>query len=390
MTREEELSSLARRALDHFRHKTTDQADTVMHMPTSAYTDEARYKIEVERIFKRLPLALALSVELPAPGSYRAMTVLDVPVLIARGDDGVVRSFLNVCRHRGAQLCADGAGTSKRFSCPYHAWTYDHTGKLVSRYAPETFGDVDHDALGLTELACIERSGLIWGMLRPDETFEIDEWLGDFANEVDALDLGNWHLFVQREIPGPGWKVTLDGYLEAYHHNVVHGKTVGQHTVGNLLVLDTYGPHQRLTFGRKSLGDLENQPTDQWSPLDHIRLIHSGFPNLSISGILGDHCLVSQIFPGPTPDVTVTRQSVLSAKKPETNAEIDASRNFSAMVLQAVQDEDYGIGFGIQSVIGSDANKEFIFGRNEPAVQNYHRWVARFMNQKGANWTDGR
>ena len=173
----------------------------------------------------------------------------------------------------------------------------------------------------------------------------------------------------------------MDGYLEAYHHNLVHGKTVGQHTVGNLLVLDTYGPHQRLTFGRKTLGDLSKQEKSTWNPGQHIRLIHSCFPNLSISGILGDHCLVSQIFPGPEPDTTETIQYILSAKPPETKEQIDATENFSAMVLQAVKDEDYRIGFGIQQSINSGANQSFVYGRNEPAVQNYHAWVDRFMTQ---------
>jgi phenylpropionate dioxygenase-like ring-hydroxylating dioxygenase large terminal subunit len=389
MNHAEEMASLARRALDHFQNQSTDQAAGVMRMPIGAYTDTDRYQAEVSRIFKHLPLALALSVELPGPKTYRAMTVLDTPVLLSRGEDGVARAFLNVCRHRGAKLCTEGTGSARVFSCPYHAWTYDSAGRLVGRYAAETFGDVNHDELGLTELACAERAGLIWVMLTPGEQFDIDQWLGDFAGQLNTLDLANWHLFEQRDLPGPGWKVALDGYLEVYHHNVVHGKTVGQHTVGNLLVLDTYGPHQRLTFGRKSLGDLGDQPPKQWSPMDHIRLIHSGFPNLSISGILGDHCLVSQIFPGPDPDTTVTRQTILSAKKPQTNAEIDATKTFSALVLQAVQDEDYWIGAGIQSGVNSGANHEFLFGRNEPAVQNYHRWVARFMDQKtGAQWAD--
>ncbi|MDH3645091.1 MAG: hypothetical protein OES38_23520, partial [Gammaproteobacteria bacterium] len=131
-----------------------------------------------------------------------------------------------------------------------------------------------------------------------------------------------------------------------------------------------------------TLSELKGVPESQWQPEQHIRLIHSGFPNLSISGILGDHCLVSQIFPGPTPETTTTQQTILVAKKPETADEVAASENFSAMVLQAVQDEDYGLGFSIQSCIQSGANREFVFGRNEPAVQNYHRWVAKFMNQE--------
>ncbi|MBH80308.1 MAG: (2Fe-2S)-binding protein [Gammaproteobacteria bacterium] len=384
-----ETISLVRRALTHYRDNTTDQAPGTMQMPVDAYLDPNRYAAEVERIFKHLPLALALSLELPEPGSYRALTMLEVPVLMVRGEDGVVRAFLNVCRHRGAKLCPDGADKTRLFSCPYHAWSYNHRGELVARYAQESFGEVDAATHGLTELACAERSGLIWVSLTPGEQFDVDQWLGDFAAELDTLDLANWHLFEQRVLPGPGWKVTMDGYLEAYHHNVVHGRTVGQHTIGNLLVLDTYGPHQRLTFGRKTLSELEDTPESEWNPLEHVRLIHSGFPNLSISGILGDHCLVSHIIPGPTPETTTTRQSILVAKRPETPAEIAASENFSAMVLQAVQDEDYGIGLGIQACLDSGANRDFVFGRNEPALQNYHKWVARFMNQQAdVNWSD--
>ena len=120
--------------------------------------------------------------------------------------------------------------------------------------------------------------------------------------------------------------------------------------------------------------------------MEHIRLIHSGFPNLSISGILGDHCLVSQVFPGSTPTTTTTRQTILVAKKPETESEMAASKNFSALTLKAVQEEDYGIVFGIQGCMDSEANDHFIFGRNEPAVQNYHRWIARFMKLNDNAW----
>ena len=372
--------NLTRRALAHFRAGTTDQAPSTMTIPIEAYIDPARYAREVERVFKHLPLALALSIEIAQAGDYRAMQVLDVPVLIVRGKDGKARAFLNVCRHRGARLCQLGAGHARVFTCPYHAWAYNAEGALVSRYAAETFGDVDQANLGLTELACAERAGLVYVLLTAGETFAIDDWLGEFAAELDILKLDQWTVYEQRELEGPGWKVALDGYLEAYHHNSLHGKTVGKHTVGNLLVLDTYGPHQRLTFGRKSLADLLDQPESTWDADKHVRLIHNCFPNLSISGILGDHCLVSQIFPGPTQQSTITRQTVLVAKPSQTDEDRAASALFSAMVLQAVRDEDYAVGRTIQDGLRSGANREFVFGRNEPAVQNYHRTIARLMS----------
>lgn len=381
MNRTEEMRELTRRALEHYRNGTTDQAPATYTIPIGAYTDPERYAREIDRVFKHLPLALALSVELPNPGDYRAMHVIGVPVLIVRGRDGEVRAFLNACRHRGARICDAGSGSARVFTCPYHAWAYNDRGELVSRYAAETFGDVDHATLGLTQLNCAERAGLVFVMLTPGEPLDIDEWLGDFREELATLKLDSWHVFEQRELPGPGWKVALDGYLEAYHHNSLHGKTVGKLTIGNLLVLDTWGPHQRLTFGRKSLAELLDVPPEQWDVNQHIRLIHNCFPSLSVSGILGDHCLVSQIFPGPDPTSTITRQTVLSATKPETDDARAASELFSAMVLQAVRDEDYRVGATIQEGLACGANSEFIFGRNEPAVQNYHRTIARLMGE---------
>lgn len=89
-------------------------------------------------------------------------------------------------------------------------------GTLLSMYGGKTFGDVDTATLGLKELPCPEKSGMIWVCLTPGKTFDIDDWLGDFAYGLDTLDLANWHLYEQRDIPGPGWKVTWDGYFHVF------------------------------------------------------------------------------------------------------------------------------------------------------------------------------
>ena len=132
--------------------------------------------------------------------------------------------------------------------------------------------------------------------------------------------------------------------------------------------------------GRRGwLVSLKDKPEAQWDAETHIRRIHLGFPNLAISGVLGDHCLVSQIFPGPTPESTITRQNVLSARKPETEEEKQATAAFSDIVERAVRDEDYAIGYGIQRGLKSGALQHFTYGRNEPGVQHFHRMVAAHM-----------
>ena len=381
MTDAIDFHDLTRRAVAHVAARSTDQAESTMALDVGAYFDPDRYRHEVERIFHRLPLAVALSQEIAAPGSYVARTIMGVPVLLARAEDGVARAFVNVCRHRGAPVCAPGQGTRKRFLCPYHAWSYDLTGALDNVYGESTFGDIDRAALSLAKLPCAERAGLIWVALKPGAGFDIDAWLGDFAGQLEALDLNNWHIYERRELDGPGWKVAWDGYLEGYHQSPLHPETVGKNTIGNMMVVDTYGPHQRIVFGRKSLAGLVGRPEAEWDVRQHVRVIHSTFPNLSISGVLGDHALVSQLYPGPTPDRSLTVQTMLCREKPTTPAQEQANATFSAMVLEAVAEEDYAVGFKIQDGLASGGNGQFVFGRNELTLQHYHRWVERFARE---------
>ena len=380
MSGNDDAPDLARRALVHLQNGTTDRAPAQMRLTVDAYADPVRHAREVRRVFRELPIAVALSLELPEPGSYRAETLMGIPLLLTRDEGGTAHAFLNVCRHRGAIVCPAGSGRRKRFPCPYHSWTYDLQGKLVAVNAAESFGDIDRETRPLTELACAERCGLIWACLTPGLAFDIDAWLGDFAAKLDSLRLDDWIVYEQRDLDGPGWKATLDGYLEVYHHDSVHRSTVGQYTIGNLLVHDTFGPHQRLTFGRRNLGDLASVPESEWQADDCIRIIHSVFPNLSISGIVGGHCLVSQIFPGPTHETTVTRQTVLCSTSQQTGEWHEAARTFSEMTLQAVRDEDYAVVATIQAALPAGANRDFVIGRNEPGVQHYHRTVARVMD----------
>jgi phenylpropionate dioxygenase-like ring-hydroxylating dioxygenase large terminal subunit len=374
-------AALARRALAHLHAKTTDQSPTTMVQPVEAYNDPERFRREVDRIFHHLPIGLALSIELPEPGSYLALTVMEKPILMVRGQDGVVRAFLNACTHRGAQLCKPGTGRVQRLVCPYHAWRFDLQGHLTGLFGAETFGEIGPDAQKLTELHCAERVGVVWVQLTPGDAMDIDAWLGDFAGPLAGLGLDKWHLYTQRDIPGPGWKATWDGYLESYHHNTVHPNTVGKYTIGNLILHDGFGPHQRLVFGRKTLAEIESVPEAQWDTVAeaHMRRIHLCFPNLAVSGVLGDHCLVSQVFPGPTPETTITRQTVLSARVPVTDEEKAATASFAEVVLKAVRDEDYAIGFSIQQSLRAGGNKAFTFGRNEPGVQHFHRTVDTIM-----------
>ena len=372
-----DAQELAARALKHFNEGTTDQAPSQMQIPVTAYTDEAQFQAERQAVFFESPIAVALSLEIPKPGDFLTQTIMGKPLLLTRDKEGALHCFLNVCRHRGAKVCAAEKGHQTRFSCPYHAWTYSNKGELIGVYGEDSFGEVDRASMGLAELPCDERSGVIFACLTPGKPLDLDNWLGEFAEKLAHQNLEQWHLYTERFLSGAGWKATLDGYLEVYHHDSVHGKTVGPYTVGNLLVHDTWGAHQRMVIARKDITELNKTAPENWeAPESYIRVVHSVFPNLSISAILGGQCLIGFVYPGETSTTTVTRQLILSAEAPATDEEKATIESFSQMTLQAVRDEDYALVATVQGALHAGANDSFLIGKNEPAVQHYHRSIA--------------
>ena len=375
------LIGLAKRLLAHNLNGTTDQADGIMVKPVADYTDNEIISSEVNKIFYDHPVPIALSAEFKENNSYKAAKVIDTPLLITRGEDGVVRTFINICKHRGAPVCPEGTGKKSKFNCTYHGWMYNNTGNLVNIFKSDTFGDIDKSKIKLTELFCEERSGFIWACLNPDIKYDLNKWMNGFDTELDDIDLKNWHLFKSIKINGPMWKICWDGYTDGYHHHMVHPETVGKNTIVNLIAHDTYGPHQRFAFGLKNIDELSDIEEKDWEPENHLRLIHSVFPNSSISAIQNEHCLVSIIFPSPDLQETVTTQYILCLKEPKTKEEIKKAEEFAELSRAAIIDEDYPINFKIQESIHSKANTEFLFGKNEPIQQHYHNWIEKLCNK---------
>ena len=375
------LVGLAKRLLAHNLNGTTDQADGIMVKPVADYIDNEVISSEVNKIFYDYPVPIALSAELKDNNSYKATKVIDTPLLITKGEDGVVRTFINICKHRGAPVCPEGIGKKSKFNCTYHGWMYDNTGNLVNIFKSDTFGDIDKSKIKLTELFCEERSGFIWACLNPDIKYDLNKWMNGFDAELDDIDLKNWHLFKSIKINGPMWKLCWDGYTDGYHHHMVHPETVGKNTIVNLIAHDTYGPHQRFAFGLKNINELSDIKEKDWEPENHLRLIHSVFPNSSISAIQNQHCLVSIIFPSPDLQETITTQYILCLKEPKTKEEIKEAEEFAELSRAAIIDEDYPINFKIQESIHSKANTEFLFGKNEPIQQHYHNWIDKLCNR---------
>ena len=375
---------MARRNIAHTEAGTADVASDVCRVPIADYTDPARWQAEVDRIFKRVPLMLAFAGELPAAGTYKAMEVVGVPVLIVRGEGAVLSAFVNMCSHRGAIVVPDGLGKGRRFSCPYHGWTYDQAGQLEWITDGEAFGKLDATAFGLTPLPVAERAGLIFVQLSPDATLDVDTFLSGYDDVLGLFDFGSWHLASRRQLNGPNWKIAYDGYVDFYHLPVLHRNTFGT-DISSQALYDAWGPHQRVTRPNPDLLAMKDLPDDEW---DIRALTAPGvwtlFPNVSIASYAdGPSALVSQLFPGDAPGRSITIQSFFTARE-LTDEVRDHADERADFLQQVVNEEDYPTGFGIQRAMAIGAKSEVLFGRNEGGNQRFHEWVGRLVETTDA------
>src|SRR5260370_26595800 len=111
------------RLIEHYRNKSTDEAVDQWREPVRNYRDPALWEREIQGVFRKVPLPLAMSCELPGPGTYKAIDVAGTPVVMTRDPAGAVRAMINVCRHRGAELPPERTGLAHPLTCPYHAWS---------------------------------------------------------------------------------------------------------------------------------------------------------------------------------------------------------------------------------------------------------------------------
>ncbi len=117
--------------LSDYERETDPLSDQSRALPLGAYSDSDVFDLEMERVFRRDWIGVCGADELPDSGDYRALSVAGEPVVVIRGDDGVLRCFSNVCRHRGTVLYGVGYGNASSVQCPYHAWSYDSVGRLT-------------------------------------------------------------------------------------------------------------------------------------------------------------------------------------------------------------------------------------------------------------------
>ena len=371
--------ALARKILRHLDAGTTALAEGVARNRAGVYTDPARLEREWPMI-RRAPQFFGFSCRLPAPGSYATDDEAGVPVLLVRGEDGRVRSFLNVCRHRGARV-ASGHGAGRRtFACPYHGWTYDCRGRLAGVPNRESFAGLDLSGRHLVELPAQEHGGMLWSVLDPSLPLDLDAFLAGLAPELASYRLGSYVHYARRTLSRRmNWKMIIDTFLESYHFPALHPQTVHPLFFPDLGLFDSFGPHLREVFARRTITELKGLPESDWDLITHTAIIYLLFPSTVIV-MQGDHAEIWRIFPdGDRTDASRIHLDLYVPEPADTrSARGHWDRNLD-LVLRTVEEEDFPTGEGIQRNFRAGPDTEIVYGRNEPALQHWQRTVAEAL-----------
>ena len=192
-------------------------------LPWSWYTDPAVLRLEQERIFRRFWQYVGHAGDIAEAGSFVASRVGDVPVVLVRDEDGTLRAFLNVCRHRGSIVC-EGSGKRATLQCPYHAWTYGLDGRLIAAPRSEREGGIESEELGLVPLR-LDTWGPLVFVNPDDEAPPLSEFLEDVPARIAAagidVDALRFLKGAESELEA-NWKVCAENFLECYHCPTAH------------------------------------------------------------------------------------------------------------------------------------------------------------------------
>ncbi|MBM4205737.1 MAG: aromatic ring-hydroxylating dioxygenase subunit alpha [Gammaproteobacteria bacterium] len=363
-------------------------APEVIRRATSVYTDPGLFDRERIRLFRRLPLMLAASCEIRNPGDYRTFDIADVPIVLIRNSAGEARAMVNICTHRGSPLVA-GQGSTKRFSCPYHGWTFGLDGQLIAVASPADFGVIDREDHALVQLPLLEKGGMIWVIPDPDSQLDIEGFLGTFGDALCGFELEDWTLVSERQLPGANWKLAFDAHLEFYHLPVLHRNTFGP-TISNQALYFYEGPHERLIrparYKKSGMPDdaellsWQGRSGAEW-PLETLM---QGewilFPNVSFNSFYdgGRGLFVSRVYPGSKVGESITVQSYFLQDSPDNVNRAKACER-ADFLEQVVAGEDLSNSFNQQRAMDSGLLREVMYGRNEGGIPRFHGWVDRVL-----------
>ena len=359
-------------------------------LPAWTYDNAEFFDLEREHIFMRTWQLVCHVSEVAEPGDYATLDLSGERVFVIRGQDGRLRAFFNVCRHRAHAVVKEQSGHCKNLiRCPYHGWTYDLAGNLKAVPHEKDFPGLDKAQYGLKPLDIEVFLGFVFTRLGGSGP-RVAELMAPYRDELELYRIDevqpigkNWH-----EETGVDWKNVMDNFLEGYHIPTGHPglyRLFGNH----------YEVETREGGVARAYSWMRDKPSTNWSerhyqkllpPVEHLPeerrrawVYYSMFPNLAFD-LYPDLISYFQVLP------TGPGQSVLRARAyghPDKRREMRAARYLNMRINTQVYREDVRLTRSVQGGLASRSYSAGVLCAREACVKQFHDGIRAVLPVAG-------
>nr|WP_294851623.1 aromatic ring-hydroxylating dioxygenase subunit alpha [uncultured Sphingomonas sp.] len=369
-------------------HSVPPSADPLddMSLPGWLYHDPEFFTAEKAAFLRAAPQVVCHESEIAAPGEWRTIDMLGESVIVMRGDDGGVRAFTNVCRHRGSRLVDGTGGCAKVLTCPYHAWSYNREGALVGVPHRHEYPGLDTSAHGLIPVALENWRGFLFVRLE-NGLPSVHEMMAPYEDEVAPYRFEDLRATGQVVIRprALNWKTIADNYSDHLHIPIGHpgltrlfGRSYSieasewvDRMEGELRDDESANPSERAY--QRLLPRVDHLPDTHQRKWLYYKL----FPCVAFD-IYPDQVDFMQWLPtGPT--TSVIRE--ISYALPDSRREMKAARYLNWRINRRVNAEDTELISRVQEGMQSPSYVAGPLGTSEVCLRSFSSKLRRFIPQ---------
>ena len=355
-----------------------------MSLPGWLYFDPEFFEAEKKVFLRAAPQVVCHESEIDQPGEWRSLEYLGESVIVIRDDDGEVRAFSNVCRHRGSRLLDGTGGCAKVLTCPYHAWSYGRDGRLVGVPHRNEYPGLQTDQLGLVPVPLESWRGFLFVTLEPGLP-SVAEMMAPYESEVEPYQFEKLRVLGrvtlrQRQL---NWKTLCDNYSDHLHIPVGHpgltrlfgrnyridAEPHADRMQGDLVDKESANPSER-AYQRYL-------PKADHLPPSHQRkwLYYKLFPNIAFD-IYPDQVDFMQFIPVSS---TQTLLREISYALPDDRREMKAVRYLNWRINRRVNAEDTELITRVQLGMQSPTYKAGPLGTSEVCLRSFARKLRKMI-----------
>jgi phenylpropionate dioxygenase-like ring-hydroxylating dioxygenase large terminal subunit len=353
-------------------------------LPGWLYQDEGFFAAEQRAFLRAAPQVVCHASDIAAPGDWQRLDYLGESIIVMRGDDGVARAFMNVCRHRGSRLVDGESGCARVLTCPYHAWSYGRDGRLVGVPHRQEYPGLDVAAHGLKPVAVEEWHGFLFVRLEEDLP-SVAEMMAPYEAEVAPYRFEELRAIgrVTLRPRALNWKTIADNYSDHLHIPVGHPgltrlfgrnyRIEAQEWVdrmeGDLVEAPSANPSERAYQALlPEAGHLPPSHRRKW-------LYYKLFPNVAFD-IYPDQVDFMQFLPVSATE-TVIRE--ISYALPDERREMKAVRYLNWRINRRVNAEDSELITRVQRGMESTSYEPGPLGASEVCLRSFASKLRRLI-----------